>query len=91
MVRDYAKVKHGSLSKSSGGLTADKIGRSKYSGKFVSKARQAHGRRMYRENNLAAYQAPPFEAGGSPIRRRRTTRRRRPAAKKPAAKKVGWW
>ena len=88
-VTEYRKVWNGDLDRTSGGLTRSALTTSKYSGQVVSKARQAHGRRMHRENNLAANQAPPISSGGSPVRRRTTTRRRRPAAKKPAATR--WW
>lgn len=56
----YAKVKHGTAARTTGGLSAGDIGESKWSGKYVSKARQAHGRRMYKLNGLAAYRAPAF-------------------------------
>lgn len=78
----YSRVKRGTLKKTSGGLGSGDIVWSPTSRKYVSAKRRAHGKRMFRENNLAEYQAPAFGPAGG-VRKRRTT-----ATKK---KKTPWW
>ncbi len=82
----YSRVKHGTLKKTSGGLGSGDIVWSPTAKKYVSRKRRAHGQRMYRENNLAAYQAPAFGPAGG-VRKRRASKKKKTAAKP----KTPWW